>query len=237
MIVRRNRLGIALEPTHLRRLLKFLEIDLVLDVGANVGQYATMLRKKARYRGRIVSFEPAPALIGPLQAKADRDPLWSVEQIALADTDGTSNLNLLAASEMNSISAPDMTNTPTLDWLKTRIGVVQVRTERLVAVLDRLGDLYGANRIFLKMDTQGYDFKILGAAQGDLGRLAGIQTEMTIQPLYQDTSPLVDVVPFLQKRGFVLSAIVPNNAGHFPELIETDGIFIRSDLVRLARPV
>src|SRR5690349_18103875 len=44
------------EQEHLKRLLSHLEIDCVFDVGANVGQYATMLRKHAGYKGRIISF-------------------------------------------------------------------------------------------------------------------------------------------------------------------------------------
>lgn len=43
---------------HLGQLLSKLEIDCVLDVGANVGQYRDFLRDQVLYRGTIVSFEP-----------------------------------------------------------------------------------------------------------------------------------------------------------------------------------
>ena len=50
------------EQEHLRRLLRYLRVDCVYDVGANAGQYAGMLRDKADYKGRIISFEPIPWL-------------------------------------------------------------------------------------------------------------------------------------------------------------------------------
>ncbi|HXU82134.1 MAG TPA: FkbM family methyltransferase, partial [Polyangia bacterium] len=58
------------------------QIDAVLDVGANVGQYALLLRSWG-YRGRIISFEPLSAQFQQLKAQADRDPAWEVFNIGL----------------------------------------------------------------------------------------------------------------------------------------------------------
>ena len=46
---------------HLRELLARLEIDCVLDVGANAGQYYDFLRDRVLYDGAIISFEPLSA--------------------------------------------------------------------------------------------------------------------------------------------------------------------------------
>src|SRR6185503_14223092 len=59
-LVDKRRLNLLPEQTHLRRLLAHLDVDCVFDVGANTGQYAEMLRRRAGFRGRIVSFEPIP---------------------------------------------------------------------------------------------------------------------------------------------------------------------------------
>ena len=52
----------ASEPQadYLRRLFRHLSVDLVIDVGANEGQFGTFLRERVGYAGRIASFEPRP---------------------------------------------------------------------------------------------------------------------------------------------------------------------------------
>src|SRR5271165_3965632 len=64
--------------------LRSRNIDLVIDVGANVGQYAKGLRKDA-YAGWIVSFEPIAAAYKELAALADKDAQWKAMNMALGD--------------------------------------------------------------------------------------------------------------------------------------------------------
>ena len=57
---------------HLQELLRRLAINLVIDVGANQGQFALGLRALG-YRGRIVSFEPQTAQYAHLRTLTARD--------------------------------------------------------------------------------------------------------------------------------------------------------------------
>lgn len=63
------------EQEHLRRLLPYPDVDCVFDVGANVGSYGQKLRKRAGFKGRIISFEPIPWVADQLRQKAQQDDL------------------------------------------------------------------------------------------------------------------------------------------------------------------
>ena len=62
---------------HLGVLFKQIGVNLVLDVGANTGQYANLLRKNG-YKGHIFSFEPISKNVAILELKAKDDPRWHI---------------------------------------------------------------------------------------------------------------------------------------------------------------
>jgi hypothetical protein len=81
------------------------------------------------------------------------------------------------------------------------------------------------------MDTQGHDLSVFGGANFSIKHFIGIQSELSIVPLYQNIPRFDKVIAEYRKMGFHLSGLVPNNAGHFPKLIEIDGIFLNEMLL------
>ena len=63
---------------QLQTLLERLRVDLVIDVGANHGQFGQWTRRS--YAGTIVSFEPVSANFEALSSAAASDPNWQVQQ-------------------------------------------------------------------------------------------------------------------------------------------------------------
>lgn len=69
----------ARERRH--RLYKAKGIDLVLDVGANIGQFHDEIRRDG-YGGDIISFEPLSNAIAERRRRAE-DARWQLRQLAL----------------------------------------------------------------------------------------------------------------------------------------------------------
>ena len=230
-VVDKRRIFAALEYSLLGKLLAFLKVDCVFDVGANEGQYARMLRRKAGYRGRIISFEPLPNMAAILRSKARRDPLWSIEETAISNADGTAEFNIMAHSQFSSLSEPRHDEVNLFLNLNKVERQVSVKTELLETALGRMRKQYDIRRPFLKMDTQGFDYKIVQAGRSVIREFVGLQSELAIKKLYTDSPDFRDSIKLYEESGFLLTAFVPNNYGKFPRLVETDCWMTRADLV------
>src|SRR5699024_2917037 len=73
---------------HVAWTLERFEVDVVLDVGGNIGQYGKSLRAEG-YDGHIISFEPVPQFFEKLQQAASGDDAWTVHQMGLGAEDGS----------------------------------------------------------------------------------------------------------------------------------------------------
>jgi hypothetical protein len=52
-----------------------------------------------------------------------------------------------------------------------------------------------------------------------------------VRPIYDGGTSYRAMIDWLDARGFVPSAFFANNKGHFPLLVEMDGIFVNRALV------
>ena len=219
------------EIQALRRFLAGFKVDCLFDVGANRGQYATMARKDAGYRGLILSFEPNPAVFAELEKRAASDRQWHVFNMALSDFDGTASFNIMAADQFSSLKKPSDAQDAIFADRNKVTATVEMQCRRLDALLPELMTQHGFARPFLKMDTQGHDMAVCEGAGDVLGRMLGVQTELGVRPIYEDGTNYRAMIDWLAAHGFVPSAFFANNKGHFPLLVEMDGIFVNRTLV------
>lgn len=223
-IARPHRFGVRYEHIVLKRFLDGFNVDCVFDVGANVGQYATMLRQRVGYKGAIVSFEPNPNAAQSLRISASNDPNWHVEEMALDNKEGTATFNVMQQDQFSSLLLPDHTDTALFADMNAVAEQVEVRTSTLAKEFERYRARLGFRRPFLKMDTQGHDLQVARGAGEALNEFVGLQSELGIKPLYKGAPSYYETLQFYESRGFALTALVPNNEGHFPDLFETDCI-------------
>lgn len=201
-------------------------VDLVLDVGANTGQFARKLRARG-YKSEIISFEPASEPFKELERSAASDPNWQVRNAALGSQPGEATINIAENSVYNSFRD----RTAVASAFDTRSAAVkQERVE--VTTVDEVLANKRDRRIFLKIDTQGYEREILAGAGKSLPFILGILLEIPIVHLYEQTWTLQEVLCYLNGLGFVPAQITPTN--HLRQLdpvslAEIDCVFRRMD--------
>ena len=201
------------------------QVDLVIDVGANVGQYASALRASG-YRGRILSIEPVAAARAELERAARDDPDWIVApRTAVGARPGTLAINVAASSDMSSAL-------PYTDEARRAFPSDHVIAQETVEVttIDRLLAQQDAQdaRVFLKSDTQGYDLEVLRGASGSLARIVGVQVETALCPIYLGQPKWSAIVDFLTPYGFDIHLVVPGYFSRaYGRLLEMDMVFFR----------
>lgn len=184
------------ELTFLKRLLGELGTDLVLDVGANTGQFASELRSIG-YAGHIVSFEPVASAFAAMTASMGRDERWRGLHHALGKAEDTLTLNIPAVTTGSSFLDSD-------EAYPDGCTQQEVAVKRLDSLLPDLVEETGATNVFLKMDTQGYDLEVFAGAAGCLDLIAGLQSELSVYPLYHGMPHYLEALTVYEDAGFDL---------------------------------
>lgn len=213
------------QATHLRKLLALAQTDLVLDVGANSGQFGTFLRHEVGYGGPLTSFEPAPGLAGRIGAVADAQ--WRVCALALGSINRVGELNLAAADQYNSFLQPRADPVCTQN---RSVGTAAVQIMRLDDWIAADEPSRVARSIMLKIDTQGSELEVLEGAVQTFVRAPILQVELAFRQIYEGAPAYSRVIDFLKHRGYEVSAIYINNPDHFPMLTDVDAYFIARGL-------
>lgn len=211
---------------HIAQVLAAHDVNCVIDTGANVGQYSRDLRQ-AGYRGRIVSFEPQEGPYAELVAAAAADEDWSTHRLALGREDGEAVLYDCGRSQLASLHRP-----ASLLYQRVRAATAAHEQRVPLARLDRLFDELVAGldapRVFLKMDTQGSDLDVFAGASGCLDRIVGLQSELSVLPLYEGMPDYMTALATYRAAGFEVTGFFPVFRIQ-PELVlgEVDCVLVR----------
>jgi len=194
-------------------------IDVAVDVGANRGFYAMHLRMGG-FKGRMLSFEPDPETYRHLENAARDDPEWFTFNCALGRSQGDLEFNTIVLDGVSTLSSP---LTPMID---VPIQRSVVRVERLDAVLPEfLPD--PDSRIFLKMDTQGYDLEVFAGSSGSKN-IDLLQSEISVVPLYEGMPHFLESLRVFEGEGFGLLDLFVVNRMPDGRVLEYDCLMRRT---------
>ena len=212
----------------LTRLLQAYDINLVLDIGANAGQYARSLKKHG-YRGRIVSFEPLPDAFRLLDQNRWGFSSWQTEPFALGAADGTALLNIAGNSQSSSLQGMHATHVAAAPE-SAYIGHCEVQVRRLDSVFDRY--YRPGDRCYMKMDVQGHEGQVLQGALGCLDSIIAMESELSMVPLYEGQALWHEAIESMQGLGFELASLTPVfRDRNTCVMLQADGVFVRKSAI------
>lgn len=197
--------------------IKRQQIDLVLDVGANRGFYAKHLRMLG-YTGDIFSFEPDSATFAHLQERARNDGSWRTFNCALGEAEDEIDFNVVHTGDETVLSSA----LKPLGNLPVTVSRVPVRT--IAEVLRSEGMAHG-RRIFLKMDTQGYDLNVFRGI-GDVSGIFLLQSEISVVPLYEGMPHYTDALLCYEQAGYKLLDLFVVNRTPSGGVLEYDALML-----------
>ena len=209
---------------RLARLLNRHRINVVFDVGANCGAFGWDLRELG-FAGKIVSFEPLQDAFAQLQDKARHDPKWQAVNIGLGARDEERVLQVAANSQSSSF----------LPMLNAHVEAApeSAYQGQQIARLRRLDQVFGDycgpdDRIFLKIDTQGFEEQVLEGAGATLAAMPLVQLECSLVPLYEGGQTIESLIGLMRSRGYapidMLTTFRHRDSAH---LMQVDVLFAR----------
>jgi FkbM family methyltransferase len=202
-----------------KAILGSMDLDLLLDVGANRGQFSLMART-LHPTVRVCAFEPLPSEAAVYRKLLGNQDGITLCEVALGEHVGLAELNLSAR--------PDSSSLLPIGELQTKFfpntgGVGKVKVE--VKPLDLFPEFWSsARRALLKLDVQGFELNVLRGAREALAHCAYVYAECSMVPLYTGQALYPEIEVFLAEHGFV-PVCRHNEQWSESELIQADYLF------------
>jgi len=209
------------------KLIQKKNISLVFDIGANTGQFAKKLRDE-NYKKKIISFEPLKKEHEQMKKDSKDDQNWDIyDRCAVGEINGEIKLNISNYSPSSSI----------LDFHKNHKKAREdtymsdtdtVKIFKLDTIVDKLK--LDTENVLIKIDTQGYENKIIIGADRILSNCKILFCEVSLKELYQGQELWNETIKLLENKGFSICSI-ENGVfdAHNDELLQADIIFIKNE--------
>lgn len=209
--------------SHLEKVIREYDINLVIDVGANYGQFARSLRKIG-YRGAIHSFEPVGECFAHLDKIARRQPDWRIYRLGVGSERAAMDIHVSTGTDFSSLLSHNA-------FGQERFKKISVKDRETIEVdtLDSiLGDVLSAPdvRILLKTDTQGFDLHVFEGIRKYRDKLSAIICEVSFLPIYDGMPSFDTSINTFVDAGFSVSGLYPVTRNKDLSLIEMDCVLV-----------
>lgn len=212
----------------LREMLEKQRVEVVLDVGANKGQFATFLRSHVGFTGEIISFEPIPENVRYIEFMSSRDDKWKVIATALSDHDGVAPLNVMSESVFSSFLRPNDLSKELFPVWNAIDHTIQCQTRRLEGMLAEIGLDPRKRKVFLKTDTQGHDIAVIDGCGEIIRDIPVVQLEVSVMGIYEGMPTMFESIQRMQSLNYSLCGLFPVTQDKELRVIEFDAFFLNN---------
>lgn len=223
----RGGLGTGSIENEILKFLKELQVDLVLDIGANKGQFAEGLFNYG-YNNQIISFEPISVLNDTLKIKSKDNPQWHIYQpCCLGEIESQTVIKI--SNLMGNSSVLPIKNTK-YNVVNSYIVKEEIVPQITLSSLNNNPIVKNSKNVFVKMDIQGYEFEVLNGLKNRIDyNIIGFYLELSLFQIYENQKDYLQVCHLLNELGFDLVYLVPESIRN-NRMIQFNGIFLRNDL-------
>jgi len=201
-------------------------IDTLLDVGANNGWWSNQVRNVMGYKEKIISFEPLSSAFELLKGNSKEDSNWEIFNFGLGDIEKNSKINISEnsfSSSLLNMSPSHLEASPNSKYLNHE----DVKIKTLDSIFNKICNKN--NNIYLKIDTQGFEDKVLKGAENSLPYIDTIQLEMSLVSLYKGELLFDEMYNYLIEKGYTLVAVESGFSNEKTgQLLQIDGFFHRN---------
>ena len=195
----------------------------VIDVGANVGQFAVSSAKLFSH-AKVYSFEPNPQCVTLLRNNVKSLTNISVFPVALGDIVGELNFHVNAHSHSSSLLPLAKHHRGAFPDAK-EVDVISVEVSTLDSVFS---NLTLKEPVLLKLDVQGYESQALRGGRETLKRVDFVVLEVSFKPMYEGELLFFGMIELMATFGFEFLRPVGWLSDPFTgEFIQIDALFCR----------
>jgi FkbM family methyltransferase len=214
------RYGVAAAVEHTIVLKNLGSLKMVVDIGANRGQFALVVRH-CFPQAQIVSFEPLEHPANTFRRVFENDQRVQLIDSALGSESGGADMYVSKQDDSSSLL-------PITDYQSklypgtSESGRLTIRVQRLTDVLTQ-DDILEPS--LLKLDVQGFELQVLAGCEALLSRFEWIYVECSFIELYEGQALADEVIAWLHERGFSLTGVYTMSYDHFGRAIQADFLF------------
>jgi FkbM family methyltransferase len=171
-----------------------LDPDMIIDVGANKGQFSAMAAKLWPH-AQLVAFEPLPDQADKFASHLGQRA--TLHRCALAAEQSQMDLHIASRADSSSLLPLDERQKSMFHM--EEIGLLTVPVYRLDEMIDAQS-LFG--RALLKIDVQGFEYEVLLGAKNLIGSIQWIFVEASFMELYTGQRLFPEIEQLLNGYGY-----------------------------------